>query len=497
MAYSWQQNQTNEKGKYSWQNGGLQPTLEEKVKTEKEGLIKQGLPVSVRKDRATPTMGGSLIRSAIMPVADIAKNLTLGANLDNKYLGKVEGLGQADLSKMPWEKENLKVIAKSAATGLELGSYATGGSAVVGAGKNVAKQTAKEFLKTSGKQLAKEGAITSGLGSIGYQGREGKIDPLQVIRDTTIGAVAAPLLGVGFNKLLGKKAGNVVDEIPTKKVVYSGEPVTKETVGGTKFFTPNKEVATKYADINKDVTGKSQVVEKDITGLNLKKVTQAEMQDAVEDPAIKQNYDGIEFQVAGEKEPSYAIFDKPKEVIGNKPSIESTRLNENLVKQGFDELPAEQKATYNAFQVKEQTDKITQQLDTNYDGFKQSVLDNKIPSDIQPTMAFNAIKNKAIQEGDFETQRLLAKSPLASLSSQAGSTLRATQEFSIDGADSVTIMQKLNQELEKTTEKKLGKSIKQAKQELANNAEQIFKSEIKKITSKQSVADFINSIPDC
>lgn len=396
----------------------------------------------------------------------------------------------ADIGKtLPTNKQTLASIGEVALNTVPLGVG-------LGKGAKTATKIATSIPRLIGEGAA-YGAAQSGLRSV----QEGNnILSKETAKSTAVGgALGGAIGGVlgGVGKLISNKVSKVANEVPIKKVVYSGEPITKETVGGTKFFTPNKEVATKYADINKNVTGKSQVVEKDITGLNLKKVTQAEMQDAVEDPIIKQNYDGIEFKVAGEKEPSYAIFDKPKEVAGTKPSIESTRLNENLVKQGFDELPAEQKATYNAFQVKEQTDKITKQLDTNYDGFKQSVLDNKIPSDIQPTMAFNAVKNKAIQEGDFETQRLLAKSPLASLSSQAGSTLRATQEFSIDGADSVTIMNKLNQELEKTTEKKLGKSIKQAKQELVNNAENIYKSEVKKITSKQSVADFINSIPDC
>jgi len=209
-------NSSNDKWNIDWSKG---KTQQEIVGEEKQERISQGLPVSVRKDRATPTMGGSLIRGVVTPVVDVASNLLGGTDLSNKYLGKVEGLGKIDITKSPFAKENLKTIKRSALTGLEIGSYLTGGGAVVGAGKQAVKQTAKEFLKTSGKQLAKEGAITGGLGSVGYQGRDGKIDPLTVIRDTAIGAIAAPLLGAGFNKLLGKKTSKVVDEIiPTQKI---------------------------------------------------------------------------------------------------------------------------------------------------------------------------------------------------------------------------------------------------------------------------------------
>lgn len=186
---------------------------QKQVDTEKQERVSQGLPVSVRDNRATPTIGGNIIRGAVKPFADVASNLLGGADLSNKYLGKVEGLGKIDITKSPLQKDNLKTIKKSAFTGLEIGSYASGGGAVIGAGKNAVKQTAKEFLKTGGKQLVKEGALTGGLGSVGYQGREGKINPLTVLRDTAIGGVAAPLLGAGFNKLLGKSAPKVASKV--------------------------------------------------------------------------------------------------------------------------------------------------------------------------------------------------------------------------------------------------------------------------------------------
>lgn len=237
---------------------------QEEVDVEKVSRTEQGLPVSVKDDRAKPTGVGGFIRSAIMPVADLASNVLGGTDLSNKYLGKVKGLGKIDITKSPLQKENLQTVKRAALTGLELGSYATGGSAVVGAGKNVVKQTVKEFIKTSGKQLAKEGAITSGIGSIGYQGREGKINPLIVARDIGIGVVAAPLLGAGINKLIGKKITkeipkvtnpviNKVDEVATNSLSKSKVGIKNNTVN---FLKENPQEITKIEVKLREVDGK-------------------------------------------------------------------------------------------------------------------------------------------------------------------------------------------------------------------------------------------------
>ena len=348
-------------------------------------------------------------------------------------------------------------------------------------------QNKKDVIKDVGRGI--ETALTGGIG-----GTVSKSTAL----GTGIGALA-PVAIKGISKLLKKEATPIVEKIIQKDAkntdniitVYhggSGDEIPKK-LHGDYFMTTNKQEAINYGKSkfgNNSVLNEVKVNKNDLSG---------------PDSALSAKK-GLELfpDKNGIYRPSVQKVEltKPTElIVGNTPSIESNRINENLVKQGFDELPAEQKAGYSAFQVKDQTIKITQHLDTNYDNFKQAVIDNKLPQDIQPVMAFNAVKNKAIQEGDFETQRLLAKSPLASVSSQSASNLRAAQEFIIDGADSVGIMSKLNKELEKNVEKKLGKSVVQAKQELVNNAEQTFKNEVKKITSKQSVADFINSIPDC
>lgn len=113
--------------------------------------------------------------------------------------------------------------------------------------KKAAQTSTKKFLG----QMAKEGAIGSGLGSAGAQMSRGeKVDPVKVLKDTALGAVAAPVLGFGLNKLLTRKAGKVVDDVVAPKVE---EPKNIVEVGDRKFqvdeSTYNKykqqEVATK------------------------------------------------------------------------------------------------------------------------------------------------------------------------------------------------------------------------------------------------------------
>lgn len=369
MAYSWQNNKTQNisSGRYSWQTGTLGETLEEKVIKEKQERISEGLPVSIKKTRATPTIGGSIVRGALTPFADIATNIyqageIIGkgketqAPLSNKYLGKVEGLGRADFTKSLFDKENLRVLAKSAATGLEIGSYATGGGAVANAGKEAVKQTAKEFIKTTGKQLAKEGAITSGIGSIGYQGRVGKIDPLQVLRDTVIGSIAGPVLGVGTNKLLGKKATQAVGNVANKvdEIEKSVVQIVDNKTGKLEYKTiPKGELQNFHNvidDTQKGIAGKE--IDGKIYHLTAKTPKQMEERgfintgvarlDEIPGQQIKQEVPSIKQEILTQEQPKIKIIDEKikqkledtTETIKNNlpeseiPKVDSIRLNE-------------------------------------------------------------------------------------------------------------------------------------------------------------------------
>lgn len=203
-------------------------SLLNKVKSEKLLRQEQGLPVSVRDDRAEPTVAGSLIRGMIKPFANVATNIVqagqvLGtgeateAPLSNSYLGKVEGLGKVDITKMPWEKENLKVIAKSAGTGAEIASYLGAGGAAKGVVTNIFAQPLKQFVKTQGVNLLKEGA-TQGLAySLGTQSQEWADDGTpfslkQILTDTALSTVLTPVAGFGLNKLFGRRLPSILKD---------------------------------------------------------------------------------------------------------------------------------------------------------------------------------------------------------------------------------------------------------------------------------------------
>lgn len=231
MAYSWQNTNKNTNTgtkKYSWQTGSLEPTLSEKVTKEKQIRESKGLPVSVREDRAEPTALGSIVRSMIKPLANVATNIYQSgevlangkaseAPLSNKYLGKVEGLGQADFTEMPWSKKNLKVIAKSAGTGAEIASYLGAGGAAKGVVKNVFAQPLKQFIKKEGVNLVKEGAIQGLSYSLGTQGQtwadEGiPLSLKQTVIDTGLSTVITPIAGYGLNKLFGRRLPEILKD---------------------------------------------------------------------------------------------------------------------------------------------------------------------------------------------------------------------------------------------------------------------------------------------
>lgn len=81
---------------------------------------------------------------------------------------------------------------------------------------------------------------------------------------------------------------------------------------GTTFHTPDLETAQRHARM----AGATEVTKADITGKNILEVSPEDMQKAIEDPANREKYDGVKFQVEGEPHPTYALFDKPAESTG-------------------------------------------------------------------------------------------------------------------------------------------------------------------------------------
>ena len=179
------------------------------TQVQRQDLISKGLPVSNNPKKANPSILGSIVRYPLKIAAEVGTNIVNMGQIatNNKttkpfsgnYLGKVDGLGEFDVTK-GFTPENMATAKKSIATGAEIASLIAGGGAI----KNAAGQVVKQTVRKAGIQLAKEGAATSFIGSAGNQIREnGTINPMQLAQDTAIGTVAGPLIGLPIQKLTG------------------------------------------------------------------------------------------------------------------------------------------------------------------------------------------------------------------------------------------------------------------------------------------------------
>lgn len=250
-------------GGYNFTKGA---TKEELVNIQKQDLIKQGLPVSVRSNRAEPTMIGGMVRDTVMLGADVLANVRNAGRVvtgqeekpvfKSNYLGDVKGLGKVDMTKSPFEKENLKTIIKSAATGAEIASWIAGGgeakAVTKGLTKTVQLAAKKTFAETVSKQLPSWLKLGAGIGTsqtLGTQGREyadtGKpFDWTQAAKDITTATLLTPVAELGIRKLFGTNANKIIKarqavrdaEIASNKVRIEAMPA------GTKFdnFKPSK-----------------------------------------------------------------------------------------------------------------------------------------------------------------------------------------------------------------------------------------------------------------
>lgn len=300
-----------------------------------------------------------------------------------------------------------------------------------------------------------------------------------------------------------KVVGDLVKEHTTEPTtVYSGHAVGEEGITpDTTFHTPDKETAQKYADINKDATGISKVTETNIEGKNFKEVSQKEMQAAIEDPAIRKEYDGVKFQVEGEKNPSYALFTKEKPVTIDRPvADDGTRvtkaandINEQLIKQGVEALPPEEQSKYQTGSYKKDLETTTELMNTDFEKAKNVATGNEpVPDNIRyPQVLFNAMEAHAIKTGDIQLQIDLAKSPLGKELSEAAGTLGSHGFNDNPNNSPVKLIKKINEAREKSVVKKEGKSIKEAKKGIVDK----LKKEARKTSLKrQDWESFVKSI---
>lgn len=190
------------------------------IEDQKELMRSQGEAVSVKENRAEPTLGGEIIRGTLRPVAKmLARPLqTIGAlsgltpeqqTIKSSYLG--------DITAPTTGKDVLKDVGAGLQT-VSLG-IGTGGAA------NAVAQFGKQSLGQQAVRLGAEGLLAGGIGGAGYAMEEGK--PIgEVATQGALGAgiglgtgVLAPVAGVAL-----KKAGGLLRKIPGPKRIgqYAG-----------------------------------------------------------------------------------------------------------------------------------------------------------------------------------------------------------------------------------------------------------------------------------
>lgn len=264
-----------------------------KVELEKEERLAQGLPISTTSKRAAPTGLGNIIRGVVKPVADVAANAINAGRIvagketkdtfKSSYLGDVKGLGQIDITKSPFEKENLKVMLKSAATGAEIASYLSAGGVAKGTitdltkrGVLASKKTFAEWVVKKFPELAKEGFIQGTAYTTGSQGRDyvetGKPFSVgQAVKDiglSTVGNVVVPAVirkgfGASTAKIAGARAGEKAAqeaEILGKKIPNAVTPETRPVVKTTEAFDVADKLGYNFqtsTDILRDVVEKT------------------------------------------------------------------------------------------------------------------------------------------------------------------------------------------------------------------------------------------------
>lgn len=416
----------------------------------------------------------------------IAANKPTTTPFSGDLLGEVKPIGQSGNF-----GNDLK---ESLGAGLEMASYLpiAGGLGKVGKiVKGVDKW--KNFLKP----LAIEGGVSGALGTTGNEiannARTGeKINPLNIAMGTGVGIVGGPVLGVlgkGLGKVLGKTATEVAPKVaddiirpvthiptpePVKPPLQLNAPAIRLPGRKTESVVQVQKATKNPVTIN-PVTGKFQTTYSS-SGETINTRT-------IPDKPVKVNENYAMIPESNAKPVSTST--KLPSTKGDKLTIESRRINADFVQRGIDEIPKEELSKYKSFNEAEQKVKVLDLLDNDPE-FRVNVANGKVPKDVVPQIAYNAVKNQAIANNDIELQRLLARNPIATQKSQAASTLRASQVFH-EGNDAVDLIARNDKNIIDNIEKKTGKKIDQIQKE------EIAKIRESKRIKPQTFKEFIRS----
>lgn len=192
-----------------------------------------------------------------------------------------------------------------------------------------------------------------------------------------------------------------------------------------------------------------------------------------------------------QKTPENSISEKEEssstKVSGVAKGIEADAIENGLTKTGFDDL-----AEYSPAVKKEQASLISELMNRDIEKAKRMATGKEpMQQNIRGEALFSTMKDYATKTKDVQLAIDLAKSPIATEISQAGSTL-SLSNVATDSQSATGAIQTVIKNRTKAIKEKLkGKSIEQAKKEIVTTLRQ----EIKKNASKrQNWDDFIKSI---
>jgi len=175
----------------------------------------------------------------------------------------------------------------------------------------------------------------------------------------------------------------------------------------------------------------------------------------------------------------------PKEgqaVTVSKPALEANR---KLVQEGYEAIPESELAKIGSINKADQIDRVSRLMDDPRvkDMAAGTV---PVPDGVAPQVLFNAVKNRAVKEGDFETLRRLASSPIAEERSTAAQTL-GSAGFNNEPADAVEAMRAISKEREKVATRRRQPS--DVKKEVA-----AAKASIRKVTAKETWNSVVDAL---
>jgi hypothetical protein len=418
---------------------------------------------------------------------------------------------------LPGLKNSAKDLIDIGGVGAELTSYLVGAGQLK-SGYTVGKATvagAKEVAKQSLKGMAVEGVTAGLLQSTGQQVQKYAQDGTPIsVKDigynTAAGGVLGPVLGLvgrGVGKIFnrGEKSAAlaVADEvIPDKSMVEN----LSETAGNSlqrsqdgirekslNFYRENPNEITKPPVRLREVDGK--VVIEDGRH-RLEAAREAGIKDLqIED--VTPQYPAVESQLApqsdvissiirnGKKAPELAqqAIEEGTTFIPKLASdVESVAIEKGLVSK-FEGLPEAQ-----TMNMKKQADDALNLVNNDYEFAKRVAMGaENAPGDLRDASVFEAVKLRAVKEGDVATLKKLAtESTVPARVSAYAQQVKAADARLLDSTDPVELMQTVIKAREK------GVQLKQKAVKKADTAQ--VKQIIKKAPKRQDWDAFITSI---